>query len=134
MLGALSTLLSTYWDPLQKALRSTPYSSRSAAMINLDHELRHLGSEVGDGASVGLGHYVALLRAFPRDNRIVEKEEKHYLLAASFMLHDLEEVLAKVTESFPELGEANLRAVTGARKYVTGIIENFRLRPLRRRK
>ena len=134
MLGALSTLLAVHWVPLQEALRETAYSSHSNLMSRLDHELRHLGSEVRDEVSPALTHYVLQLKSFPRDTRSLEREEKSYLLASSFLLHELEDLLNRVSEAYAALGEDNLRVVRAALSFVSGIIDNFRLRHLKRRK
>jgi len=134
MLGALSTLLEEHWDDLTKVLRGTSYSQRSGTMANLEHELRYLGWVGSDGVPSGLAHYVALLGAFPRDYSNLEREQKNYLLAASFTLHDLEGILSHVLQAYPQLGGENEQNVTRARDYIRDVIDNFRLRDLKRKK
>jgi hypothetical protein len=134
MLGALSTFLAERWDGLMRVLRNTSYSHRSGTMANLEHELRYLGWVGSDGIPSGLGHYVALLKAFPRDYGNLEREQKNYLLAASFFLHDLEDILRHVLEAYPQLGEESVSDVAGARDFVRDLIDSFRLRDLKRKK
>jgi hypothetical protein len=134
MLGALGTLLNGSWDELMTVLRNTSYSHRSGTMANLEHELRYLAWVGSDGVPSGLAHYVALQKGFPRDYGNLEREQKNYLLAASFMLHDLEGILNHVLEAYPDLGEAGIGIVTRGRDYVRDVIDNFRLRDLKRKK
>jgi hypothetical protein len=134
MMGALSVLARERWDPLTRVLRVTSYSSRSTAMANLEHDIRNLGFPLSDGVSAALSHYVALLKRFPRDYADLEREQKNYLLAASFVLHDLEEILNHVLEAYPQLPEEGVQVVRDTVSYVSGLIDNFRLRELKRRK
>jgi hypothetical protein len=134
MLGALSFFLSEHWDGLTGVLRNTSYSNRSGTMANLEHELRYLGWVGSDGLPSGLAHYVALLKAFPRDYANLEREQKNYLLAASFFLHDLEGILIHVLDAYPQLGDENRELVARARDYVRDLIDAFRLRDLKRKK
>ena len=134
MQGALTVLAQDRWDPLTRVLRSTSYSSRSTVMANLEHEIRNLGLPSSDGVSAVLSHYVALLKRFPRDYADLEREQKNYLLAASFVLHDLEDILRHVLEAYPQLSEDGVQVVRDALGYVSGLIDNFRLRDLKRKK
>jgi hypothetical protein len=134
MLGALTTLLSEHWDGLMKVLRNTSYSQRSSVMVGLEHELRYLGWAGSDGIPSGLSRYVALLGGFPRDYGSLEREQKNYLLGASFMLHDLEGILSHVLDAYPQLGEENTRSLREVRDYIRDVIDNFRLRDLKRKK
>lgn len=134
MFGALSTFVAEHWDGLMKVLRNTSYSHRSGTMANLEHELRYLALAGSDGTPSGLAHYVALMGGFPRDYGNLEREQKNYLLGASFLLHDLEGILIHVLDSYPQLGEPQRRSVAQARDYVRDVIESFRLRDLKRKK
>jgi hypothetical protein len=103
-------------------------------MANLEHEMRYLGWLGPAGSPSALSHYVAMLKGFPRDYAGMEREQKNYLLAASFMLHDVEGILLHVLEAYPQMAEDERTIVRETQEFVTGVIDNFRLRDLKRRK
>ncbi len=134
LLGALNELDIKYWGPLTVVLRNTSYSMNSPGMINMESQLRYLGNLTDAGVPQRLERYLGLLRAFPRDYHAIDREEKEYILEVSFFLHDLKDVLDVVYENYQNVEIINLKDLETIMDFVDGIIEDFRLKELKRKK
>jgi len=134
LLGALNELDVKYWGPLAGVLRNTAYSMNSPGMINLESQLRYLGNLTDTGVPQRLERYLSMLRAFPRDYHAIDREEKEYILEVSFFLHDLMDILDIVCESYQDTESVNLEELKMIMNFIEGIIEDFRLKELKRKK
>jgi len=134
LLGALNELDVKYWGGLAAILRNTPYSMNSVTMINMETQLRYLGSVTGEGVPQRLERYLAMLRAFPRDYHALDREEKEYILEVSFFLHDLLGLLKLVGEGYEKQKSFNKNDLNEIIKYINGVIADFRLKDLKRKK
>ncbi len=134
LLGALNNLEQKYWENLILILKDTAYSRNSMTIINLESKLRYLGSIGKDRISSGLSRYLYHLNLFPRDYHAIDREEKDYILECAFFLHDLYDILLRVATNYPELNEQSRESLKEIMAYVSGVIENFRLKDLKRRK
>ncbi len=134
LLGALNELDIKYWGPLTSVLRNTSYSMNSPGMINLESQLRYLGNLTDAGVPQRLERYLSMLNAFPRDYHAIDREEKEYILEVSFFLHDLVDILNVVRENYQDAGNVNLDDLEKIMDFINGIIEDFRLKDLKRKK
>ena len=134
LLGALNELDVKYWGGLATILRNTPYSMNSITMINMEAQLRYLGNVTSEGVPQRLERYLAMLKAFPRDYHALDREEKEYILEVSFFLHDLLDLLVMVAEGYEEKKNFNKNDLDEIIKYISGIIVDFRLKDLKRKK
>lgn len=134
LLGALNGLEQKYWENLILILRDTAYSRSSLTTINLESKLRYLGGVGKERVSSGLSRYLYHLNLFPRDYHSIDREEKEYILESAFFLHELYEILVRVATNYPELKEQSRETLQEIMAYVLGVIENFRLKDLKRKK
>jgi hypothetical protein len=133
LLGALQMLDHKYMPLLQDALKNTNFSFNTQVMLNLDSELRYLSSADEDGVSSKLTRYKGLFNRFPRDYKSIENEEKAYIMAASFFLHDLQDILERVGLGRISLSSNEQEKLNRARAYIDGVIGDFRLKDLQRK-
>ncbi len=134
LLGALSELEQKYWGILALVLRDTAHSRSSATLMNLESQLRYLGSLGDDRVSSGLSRYLYQLNRFPRDYQAIEREEKEFILESAFFLNDLYEILVRESKNYGDLSEDNRERLEETRNYVLGVIMDFRLKDLKRKK
>ena len=134
LLGALNELDIKYWGALAGVLRNTAYSMNSPGMINLESQLRYLGNLTDTGVPQRLERYLSMLNAFPRDYHAIDREEKEYILEVSFFLHDLMDILDVVYENYQDVSNIDLEDLKRIMDFVNGIIEDFRLKNLKRKK
>jgi hypothetical protein len=133
LLGALGELDERYMPLLADALANTNYSMNTQAMQNIESELRFLSSVGPDGICPKLTRYLALFNRFPRDYKAIDTEEKKFILSASFLLHDLQDILDQVRGGYTPLGRQAQEKLSRVLVQVTGIIDDFRLRDLKRK-
>ena len=133
LLGALNELHEKYMPILQDALANTNFSSNTLAMQNIESELHFLCTSDQDGSSPKLTRYLALFNRFPRDYRAIDAEEKKFIMAASFLLHDLKDILDQARTGYTTLSNRQQEAVGRVSTYVFGVVTDFRLRDLKRR-
>ena len=122
-----------YMPLLQDALKNTNFSFNTQVMLNLDSELRYLSSADEDGVSSKLTRYKGLFNRFPRDYKSIDNEEKAYIMAASFFLHDLQDILDRAGLGRISLNSNEQEKLNQTRAYLDGIIEDFRLKDLKRK-
>jgi hypothetical protein len=132
--GALTDLSRDRWQDLASALVDTMYAMSSSEMLALDSQLRALSSPGGEEAPQELNRLVVELRRFPRNYTSIDREEKDYILAAAFFLHDLLVVLKRVREVHTEISAAKRKAVEDTEAHVGTIISDFRLKDLKRKR
>ena len=134
LVGALGALLQEHWPDLSAALHDTMYAMNSSEMLNLDSQLRYLAPGNRDETPQFLSRLIAQFHKFPRNCPAIEREEKEYILEAAFFLNDLFVVLERVKRVYTEMGEARKKALDEHLAYVWGIISDFRLKDLKRKK
>lgn len=132
MAGALSDLAAGMWRDLGYALENTMYAMSSSEMLALDSQLRSLSSADQEELPQFLSRLMIELRKFPRTYAAIEREEKDYLLQASFFLHDLFTVLERVGQVYTEMPTERRNVVENARERTWAIICDFRLKDLKR--
>jgi hypothetical protein len=133
LLGALKTLVEEHWPRLAVLLRDTSYGRGSMAMVQLESQLRYLGDPGRDGVPSGLSRYFYHLNRFPRDYPAIDREEKEYILESAFFLHDLSEILERVTQNIADLPRPRREGLEAVQAYVLGVIRDFRVKELKRR-
>lgn len=134
LLGALDTLAQDHWPEMAGALRSTGWSMTSLDMLNLDSQLRYLSSMDREEVPQFLGRVVAQLKKFPRNYASIEREEKEYILEAAFFLNDLFSIIERVKRVYTDLPAADIRTLDTVLAFVWGVISDFRLKDLKRKK
>jgi hypothetical protein len=132
LVGALNTIDAEHWPRLVNILRNTSYSRGSMTMVNMETKLRYLGSPGIDRVPGALSRYLYHLNGFPRDYPAIDREEKEYILESAFFLHDLNEILDRALANFPRLGEEQKQGLREIQVYVNGMIQDFRVRDLKR--
>jgi hypothetical protein len=134
LLGALKGLIEDHWPQLASILRDSSHGRSSSGIVQLESQLRYLGDPGRDGVPSGLSRYLYHLNRFPRDYAAIDREEKEYILESAFLLHDLSELLERIRENRAALPQSRQAGLEAAREYVAGIIRDFRVRELKRRK
>jgi hypothetical protein len=132
--GALSELGGEPWRQLGFALQGTMYAMGSSEMLSLDSQLRYLSSPDGRETPQYLNRLVGQLRRFPRNYPAIDREEKEYILEAAFFLHDLFAVVERVKRVYTELAAEKLRILEESLSFIWGIISDFRLKDLKRKR
>jgi hypothetical protein len=133
LVGALTDLDEKFMPELHDALKNTNYSFNSQVMMNLDSQIRSLGSSSTESVPQRLTRYAALLNVFPRDYKAIDREEKAFILEASFFLHDLLDILLQVRSDYDSLGTRERRKLDSVVARVEGIVEDFRLKDFKRK-
>jgi hypothetical protein len=134
MFGALNKLEREYWPELNNPLHRTSFSLNTKTMISLENQLHQLGGLGTDGISPRLERYVARLKRFPRDYGMIDKDAKNYLLEASFLLHELEDILTTALRKHETVfSDEDRQKVHRVLDYTKGLLTDFRLKELKRR-
>jgi hypothetical protein len=110
------------------------YAMNSSEMLTLDSKLRYLSTTSRDEPPAFMARLMSQLRRFPRSYAAVEREEKEYILEAAFFLNDLFVVLERVKKVYVEMPPAEKRVLEDTLAYVWGVITDFRLKDLKRKK
>ena len=134
LVGALNALDNEYWPRLAAIVRNTSRSLGSMAMGNMESQLRYLAGVGADRVPGALSRYLYHLNRFPRDYAAIDREEKEYILESAFFLHDLNEILERALANYPRLREEQKQGLRKIQQYVTGMIQDFRVRDLKRQK
>ena len=134
LLGALNHLERMYWEPLVKVLRDTAYARSSLTLSNLESQLHFLGGLDEDRTSSSLSRYFYHLNQFPRNYPSIDREAKEFILESAFFLHDLNEIMARVKANYSQLDEGVLAELTTIQDFVLGVIRDFRVKDLKRKK
>jgi hypothetical protein len=134
LLGALKGLIDDHWPHLAAILRDSSYGRSSTALVQMESQLRYLGDPGRDGVPSGLSRYLYHLNRFPRDYAAIDREEKEYILESAFLLHDLAEILERIRQTGASLSPSRQEGLKAAQEYVSGVIRDFRVRELKRRK
>jgi hypothetical protein len=103
-------------------------------MIQLEGRLRDLASRASGVVPTALSRYVYHANQFPRNYLAIDREEKEYILGSAFFLHDLDEILSRVSENYPHLEPKAREALQEVQEWVQGIIHSFRLKDFKRKK
>jgi len=133
LLGGMSVLERKYWPSLTFVLRDTNYSRNSMVMMNMESQLRYLGYIDSSRASAGLSRYIYHLNSFPRDYRAIDREEQEYILQSAFLLNDLQEVLERLGLNL-DLDDDDKKCLQEITGYVKGLVDDFRLKDLKKQK
>jgi hypothetical protein len=133
LVGAINDLDQKYMPELQDALKNTNYAFNSQIMMSLDSQLRSFTSSGNDLVPARLTRYITLMNVFPRDYHAVDREEKSFILEASFFLHDLLDILTQVKSDYKLLTTIEADKLKRVTSYVEGVIEDFRLKDFKRR-
>jgi hypothetical protein len=134
MFGALNKLELEYWPELNGPLHSTSFSLNTKTMISLENQLHQLGGRGNDGISPRLERYAARLKRFPRDYGLIEKDAQNYLLEASFLLHELQDILTTALRKHETVfSSTEKETVERVLEYTEDLLTDFRLKELKRR-
>jgi len=133
LVGALNELDQKYMPELQDSLKNTNYAFNSQVMMALDSQLRSFSSTGNDLIPARLTRYITLMNVFPRDYKAVDREEKSFILEASFFLHDLLDILTQVKSDYTPMTKTEAEKLRKVTSYVEGVIEDFRLKDFKRR-
>jgi hypothetical protein len=134
LVGALNKLDNEYWPQLARVLRNTAYAHGSMTMTHIESQLRYLGSLGIDRVPGALSRYLYHLNRFPRDYPAIDREEKEYILESAFFLHDLREILERVLANYPRLTDEQKKVLREIEQFIRGMIEDFRVKELKRQK
>ncbi len=134
LVGALSLLERERWGDIGLALRDTMYAMTSTEMLAMDSKLRSLSTTGKNEPPVLLVRLMNQLRKFPRNYLAIEREEKEYILEAAFFLNDLFSVLERVKRVYTEMPAAEKKILEDSLAWVGGVIGDFRLKDLKRRR
>jgi hypothetical protein len=134
LVGALSALAGERWQELGVGLKDTMYEMSSSEMLSMDSQLRYLSSPDGQETPQHLSRLVIELRRFPRNYPAIDREEKEYVIAAAFFLHDLFTMLERVKRVYTDLPEDRRLMVEESLTFVWSLISDFRLKDLKRKR
>ena len=134
LLGALNQLYEEYFPRLHTLLRSMSTSAGVRDLTTLENQLRQLGYLGTERVSTRLTRYYTLLNRFPRDYRAVEREEKDFILESAFLLHDLADTLTAIREQNAGRTNLPLADFDEIYQYINGMITDFRLKELKRKR
>ena len=134
LLGALNCLYEQHFPALHSILRKIHSNAGNRDVTAIENKLRQLGYLGNERVSASLARYYTLINQFPRDYRAVEREEKDYILESAFMLHDLRDLLIMINEQNHLLESRHKEEFKTLYDYVDGLISDFRLKELRRKK
>jgi hypothetical protein len=134
LVGALSLLARERWLDLGAALADTMYAMSSSEMLTLDSQLRYLSTTTRDEPPAFAARLMSQLRRFPRNSAAVEREEKDFILEAAFFLNDVFMVLERVKRVYTEMNAENRRVLDETLAWTWGVITDFRLKDLKRRR
>jgi hypothetical protein len=110
------------------------YAMSSSEMLSLDSQLRYLASRDGQETPQNLSRLVVQLRKFPRNYQAIDREEKDFILEAAFFLNDLMMILERVKRVYTDLPADRRQVVEDSLAHVWGIISDFRLKDLKRKR
>lgn len=134
LLGALQQISEEHWPALTAALRDTASNMNSLEMLNLDSQLRYLAAPGRDDVPPFLVRYVGQLKKFPRNYAAIDREDKEFILEAAFFLNDLLTILERIRRVYADLGTEAKRSIAAAIDFTWGVIGDFRLKDLKRRR
>jgi len=134
LLGALNCLYEQHFPGLHSILRRINNSAANRDVITIEHKLRQLGYLGVEQISASLARYYSLINQFPRDYRAIEREEKDFILEAAFLLHDLQDLLVSIGSQKLALEHKYKEEFKTLYDYVDGIISDFRLKDLKRKR
>jgi hypothetical protein len=134
LLGALQELAEEHWPALASALRDTASNMNSLEMLNLDSQLRYLAAPGRDGVPQFLARYVGQLKKFPRNYAAIDREDKEFILEAAFFLNDLLSILERIRRVYEDLRAQAKEDLGAAIDFTWGVIGDFRLKDLKRRR
>lgn len=132
LVGALNQFDEQYIPMLQDGLKNTIYAFNSQTMMQLDSQLRNLCSRNPDTPPTALNRYLTLLNVFPRDYKVVDREEKAYLMESAFFLNDVFDIIRIVLEENRNLSSSEKEKLDEVRTFMRAVIEDFRLKDLKR--
>ncbi|HEY9595767.1 MAG TPA: hypothetical protein VHE79_14915 [Spirochaetia bacterium] len=132
--GALADLARARWQDLGAALQDTMYDRSSSEMLALDSQLHDLAPSGNDPVPDALSRLITELKRFPRNFPAIDREEKEYILQAAFFLNDLYTVLERVKRVYTDISRDTKITIEDARAHVWGIISDFRLKDLKRKR
>ncbi len=130
LFGGLQKFERELWPPVDRVYRKVYPSRYDGPRLMLESRLLELAEARMGGVPQVLHTLQLLMGRFPRNYREIEWEKKHTILKASFFLHTIKGELEKLRqESY--LSDEDRRAVFNANEFVSGLIEDFRLKDLK---
>lgn len=133
LVGGLKKIYDIYIPELHSIFRKLETNPNFKYMEVYESRLRIL-ADVGKGfVPAQLTRYYAYLNKFPRDYRAIDWEEKQYILESAFLLHDLYNTLINILEDTPKLSQDRKDRIKDIIDYIYGMIEDFRLKDLKRK-
>jgi len=133
LLGTLNYIYEELLPSLHSVYRNTTTNPNVHEVGDIEAELRTFAYTGKGNLPPRLSRYFALLSMFPRDYRAMAFEEKEYIRASSFLLHDLIQALDRVFETSPDLSENSKKQLVDIVTYVKNVIIDFRLKDLKRK-
>ena len=132
LIGALQKFERDFWPPVDRLYRKIYPSRYDGPRITLENKLLELAESRMGGVPQVLNTLQLLIGRFPRNYREIEWEIKQTILKTSFFLHNAGGELEKLlNESY--LADDDRAAVREAHEYITGIINDFRLKDLKQK-
>jgi hypothetical protein len=131
LLGSLHKLYETYSPLLQSLFKKTALTTTQ--VMDIEARLRSMGSIDRDNVAPRLTRYYALLNRFPRDYSALDREEKSFIVDAALLLHDYKYSLVSLHTNQIPLNKEDEKSFTDLLTYINGIIEDFRLKDIKRR-
>ncbi|MBN1698220.1 MAG: hypothetical protein JW881_11960 [Spirochaetales bacterium] len=132
--GALNTIYETHIPMLHGLSRHIEGNLSVKTIENQESRLRVLAYGGKTSIPSQLSRYVAYLNRFPRDYRAIEWEEKEYILESAFILHDMFGTLSTILQTTSTLPKPEQTQLMDIIAYIRGMIEDFRLKDLKRKK
>ncbi|MBN2441710.1 MAG: hypothetical protein JXJ04_10190 [Spirochaetales bacterium] len=131
--GGLNKIYEVHIPEIHGIFRQIEANPNIKYMEMYESRLRAL-AYVGKGMTPShLSRYFAYLNRFPRDYRSIDWEEKQYILESAFLLHDMYNTLAHILAETPKLSSDLREKLTHIIEYIKNMIEDFRLKDLKRK-
>lgn len=129
LFGALMEFERQYWHRIQNMVRKyfpAYYASMRAA---LETRIFHFCTSNMEGFPPRISRYCAMFTRFPRNYKLIDKEEKACLAETSSLL---QEVLSELTalDNVPQMEPEEKEVIAGSRTNINNILYDFRLKDL----
>lgn len=132
LFGALSCVEKDYWGTVDRIIRNTYGSKRFRDSIDIEPEINRMCTPGVDGLPQALGSYHRLLERMPRDYREIEREEQRCLVNAAVLLKRMQAEMIRALDVAAKLDDEEKTALSEAKVYIDGMIDDFRLKDLGR--
>ncbi|MDC7125638.1 MAG: hypothetical protein PQJ46_08715 [Spirochaetales bacterium] len=132
LFGALANMEQEHWGTVDGIIRKAYGSKRFNESIDLEPEVNRMCIAAHDGIPSGLDTYFRLLERKPRNYTDIENEQKRCLLNAASLLKKLQMEIIKALDNSQLLGTKERQKLEDSKKYIDGIMRDFRLTDLAR--